>query len=492
VQSCWPALRRRSCVPCVLRAMLGVTLAAAPLLAFAQAQPGLPTQSQPLPQALADELQHSQLPPGAVALLVAPLDGNGPALSLNADTPMNPASTMKLVTSFAALELLGEAYVYRTVAVSAAPLDNGVLVGDLVIRGSGDPHLSEQDLWAMLRQLRGRGIREISGNVLIDRSLYAPLQVDPAQFDGEPYRAYNVAPDAFLVNFDATTLTFAPDLVHQRVVTFASPVLAEQSVGAPRLSGEPCGDWRSRLGLDLTNPNRIAFAGSYAASCGEKTLNISFEPAGPYSAALVATLWKELGGKLDGRVMDGATPPGTRLLAEHDSDPLAVLLYDMNKFSNNVMARSVFLSLSAEMLHLPASTESSARVVKSLLAQRGIDTTGLELDNGSGLSRRERISARQMGMILQTAFRGSNMAELMATLPIAGSDGTMRNRVKADPVAGHAHIKTGSLADVRALAGYVDANSGRRYVVVCLVNDPGAERSRGFQDLLLNWIFDNG
>jgi D-alanyl-D-alanine carboxypeptidase/D-alanyl-D-alanine-endopeptidase (penicillin-binding protein 4) len=156
------------------------------------------------------------------------------------------------------------------------------------------------------------------------------------------------------------------------------------------------------------------------------------------------------------------------------------------------MARSVFLSLSAEMLHLPASTESSARVVKSLLAQRGIDTTGLELDNGSGLSRRERISARQMGMILQTAFRGSNMAELMATLPIAGGDGTMRNRVKADPVAGHAHIKTGSLADVRALAGYVDANSGRRYVVVCLVNDPVAERSRGFQDLLLNWIFDNG
>ena len=157
-------------------------------------------------------MQRSQLPAGAVALLVAPLDGNGPSFSLNADTPMNPASTMKLVTSFAALELLGEAYMYRTVAVSAAPLDNGVLIGDLVIRGSGDPHLSEQDLWAMLRQLRGRGIREISGNVLIDRSLYAPLQADPAQFDGEPYRAYNVAPDAFLVNFDATTLTFAPDL----------------------------------------------------------------------------------------------------------------------------------------------------------------------------------------------------------------------------------------------------------------------------------------
>jgi D-alanyl-D-alanine carboxypeptidase/D-alanyl-D-alanine-endopeptidase (penicillin-binding protein 4) len=480
------ALNRR---PLQRRLLVGLCA----LLASLVAPPGFAqTPTPPLPQALAEELQRSQLPAGAVAVLVAPLDGNGPSLALNPDTPMNPASTMKLVTSFAALELLGEGYVYRTVVVSAAPLENGVLQGDVVIHGSGDPHLSEQDLWSLLRQLRGRGIREISGNILIDRSLYAPVQSDPAQFDGEPYRAYNVAPDAFLVNFDATTLTFAPDVAHQRVVTFATPVLGEQSVAAPRLSSESCGDWKTRLGLDLSNPNRIALTGSYAASCGEKTVNVSFEPAGPYSAALVATLWKELGGKLLGRVMDGSTPAGARILGEHDSDPLAVLLYDMNKFSNNVMARSVFLSLSAEMLHLPASTDASARVVKSLLAQRNIETSGIELDNGSGLSRRERISARQMGAILQTAFRGSNMSELMATLPIAGSDGTMRNRVKTDPVAGHAHIKTGSLADVRAVAGYVDANSGRRYVVVCLVNDPGAERSRAFQDLLLNWVYDNG
>jgi D-alanyl-D-alanine carboxypeptidase/D-alanyl-D-alanine-endopeptidase (penicillin-binding protein 4) len=141
---------------------------------------------------------------------------------------------------------------------------------------------------------------------------------------------------------------------------------------------------------------------------------------------------------------------------------------------------------------VPASTDASARVVKGLLAQRSINTDGISLENGSGLSRRERISARQMGLMLESAFRGSTMAELMSSLPIVGSDGTMRNRLKSDAVTGHAHIKTGSLNDVRAVAGYVDAVSGRRYVVVCLVNDPGADRSRAFQDLLLSWVFDNG
>ena len=445
-----------------------------------------------LPQLLADELQRSGLPASAVAVAVVPLDGTTTGFVLNADAPMNPASTMKLVTSYAALELLGPAFSYHTLAVSAAPVDGGVLRGDLFIKGSGDPHLTEEDLWAMLRQLRGRGVREIAGNIVVDRSVFGPLQADPGQFDGEPNRAYNVAPDGFLVNFNATTLTFSPDLAHQKVVTFAEPAIDEQRLGSPRLSSEACGDWKSRLGLDVSNPERISFAGSFSAQCGEKNLNVSFESPSRYSTSVLTTLWHELGGKLDGRVVDGSVPPGTRILGEHDSEALAVLLYDMNKYSNNVMARSLFLTLSSEALHLSASTDASARVVRSVLGQRNIDTAGLELDNGSGLSRRERISARQMALILQNAYRGSNMAELMASLPVAGTDGTMRNRVKADAVAGHAHIKTGSLFDVRALAGFVDASSGHRYIVVCFVNDPAAEKSRAFQDLLLNWVFDNG
>jgi D-alanyl-D-alanine carboxypeptidase/D-alanyl-D-alanine-endopeptidase (penicillin-binding protein 4) len=485
--------RRRLFAHTVLT-FLVLTAAAAPPDLLAQTAPQVQPQFQPqtLPQPLADELQRSQLPASAFAVMVTPLDGGGPSLLYNADTPMNPASTMKLVTSYSALELLGEAFVYHTVAYALGPIEGEVLRGDVTIKGSGDPHFTEEDLFSLLRQLRQRGVRTITGNILIDRSLYAPMSADPGQFDGEPYRAYNVAPDAFLVNFDATTLTFLPDPAHQRVITLTDPPLDDQSVGTPRLGAGGCGDWRSGLGLDLSNPQRIAFTGSYPASCGEKSVNVSFEPAGRYSASLVASVWRELGGKLLGRVQDGPVASGSRIVAEHESDPLAVLIYDMNKFSNNVMARSIFLTLSSEVLHVPASTDASARVVKGLLAQRSINTDGINLENGSGLSRRERISARQMGLMLESAFRGSTMAELMSSLPIVGSDGTMRNRLKSDAVTGHAHIKTGSLNDVRAVAGYVDAVSGRRYVVVCLVNDPGADRSRAFQDLLLSWVFDNG
>ncbi len=471
-----------------IRVYLSICLTLAAACASGQTAP----LASGLPQVLAEDLQRSGLPASAVSVAVVPLDGTAVGFVFNGDAPMNPASTMKLVTSYAALELLGPSFTYKTMAFSGAPIEAGVLKGDLVIKGSGDPHLTEEDLWAMLRQLRARGVKEIAGNIGIDRSIYAPQQVDPAQFDGEPNRAYNVAPDAFLVNFNATTLTFIPDPSHQKVTTIAEPSLDEQRLGTPRLSGEACGDWRSRLGLDVSNPDRIAFAGSYSSLCGEKSLNVSFESPSRYSGALVTTLWHELGGRLDGRVIDAGVAPGARLLAEHESEPLAVLLYDMNKFSNNVMARSIFLTLSSELLHIPASTEASARVVRQALVQRSIDVSGLEFDNGSGLSRRERISARQMALILQNAFRGSSMAELMASLPVAGTDGTMRNRVKTDAVAGHAHIKTGSLFDVRAQAGYVDASSGHRYIVVCFVNDPSADKGRPFQDLLLNWVFDNG
>jgi len=451
--------------------------------------------AQDIPQPLIAEFQRAALPASALAVYVAPLDAGPPTIAYNSRAPMNPASTMKLVTTYASLEYLGPAFTWKTGVYVDAPVDNGVLSGDLIIRGGGDPHLTEADLWALLREVRLRGVLEVRGDIVIDRSVFAPIANDPGQFDNEPSRAYNAAPDGFLVNFDATSIYFVPDPSHRRVNVFAEPELAGQSVGAPRLTEEPCGDWRQRLGLDTSNPAHLSFTGSYPLSCGEKILNLSVYAARDYDAALVAALWHGVGAKLDGVVRDGQGGQGAanpHFLAEHLSDPLAVQLYDMNKFSNNVMARNVFLTLAAESGRTPATPQGAALIVKRLLAERGIDVSGLELENGSGLSRLERISAATLGSVLVAAWHSPNMPEFFASLPVVGTDGTMRNRLRSDGVAGHAHIKTGSLADARAIAGYVDAASGRRYVVVCLVNDPQAERARGFQDALLNWVFSNG
>jgi D-alanyl-D-alanine carboxypeptidase/D-alanyl-D-alanine-endopeptidase (penicillin-binding protein 4) len=465
---------------------------AAPALALVLATLVLPGKAgaDELPAALESEREHALLPSQAVSVFVAPLETGSNSFSLNADVPMNPASTMKLVTTFAALELLGPAYTWKTAVFATAPQEGGV-GGDLYIKGSGDPHLTESDLWALLREVRQRGIAEVR-DIVIDRSIFAPVASDPGQFDNEPNRAYNAAPDGFLANFDATSIYFVPDPGHRSVHVFATPELAGQNIGAPRLSDEACGDWRARLGLDLSNPNRLSFTGSYAASCGEKVLNLSLYSPRDYGALLIASLWRSVGARLDGVVKDGLLPQGARLVAEHTSDPLAVALYDMNKYSNNVMARNVFLTLAAESARTPATAQGATLVVKRLLTDRGIDVSGLELENGSGLSRLERITARTMGAVLIAAWHSPTMPEFFASLPVVGLDGTMKNRLRADGVAGHAHIKTGTLADARAIAGYVDSARGRRYVVVCIVNDAQAERARGFQDALINWVFSNG
>jgi len=203
-------------------------------------------------------------------------------------------------------------------------------------------------------------------------------------------------------------------------------------------------------------------------------------------------LWRELGGTFSGEVIDGRVPDNASLIAEWSSPALPEIVRDINKYSNNVMARQVLLSLSPELPALPASTARGADAVKAWLAGKGIDAPELVIENGSGLSRSERISARTLGRMLVAAFHAPTMPEFIGSLPLVGLDGTMRKRLQAESIAGHAHIKTGSLEQVRSIAGYVLAASGRRYVVVCLINDRNAARGRAVQDALLQWVYQNG
>ncbi len=413
-------------------------------------------------------------------------------VSRNADDPMNPASTMKLVTTYAALELLGPAFTWRTVAASNAPQVGSSLEGDLYLRGSGDPKFVVESLWLMLRQLRGRGIKTIRGDLVLDRGLFEAAPYDPSAFDSEPFRPYNVGPNALLVNFKAITLRFIPDETKRQVRVAIEPVLADFAVAPLAYADGACGDWKARLAADFTRSDRIAFNGAYPGSCGEQTWNVSVLDHRQYVGALFRSLWTELGGRLLGTIRDGTTPVDARTLVERESPTLADVVRDINKYSNNVMARELFLSLAAETLKLPANLERGQRVIQGFYANKGIAMPELVVDNGSGLSRRERISARSMARVLQAAWASPVMPELMSSLPLVGYDGTMRKRLNLRSVAGQAHIKTGSLAEVRALAGYVLAASGRRYVIVAFVNHPNASGAQDAQDALLQWVYDRG
>ena len=185
-------------------------------------------------------------------------------------------------------------------------------------------------------------------------------------------------------------------------------------------------------------------------------------------------------------------PADARLLAVAESSSNAELVRDINKFSNNVMARQLYLTLGAELLKLPGRSDRSAQVVQSWLAQKNLDFPELVLENGSGLSRQERISAGSMGRLLLEAWRSAVMPELMSSLPLVAYDGTMRRRLRFESIAGQAHIKTGSLSDARTLAGYVLDQRGQRHVVVLFINHANAAAGQPAQDALLQWVYERG
>jgi D-alanyl-D-alanine carboxypeptidase/D-alanyl-D-alanine-endopeptidase (penicillin-binding protein 4) len=442
----------------------------------------LPAHGAGLPRAVTRALDGLGIPLSSVGVVVQEVGAARPSIAVNPAAAMNPASTMKLVTTYAALEQLGPAYRWLTEAY----LDGE----DLVLRGAGDPKLDFESFWMLLRNLRGRGLRDIRGDIVLDRSYFAPAHYAP--FDGDRYRPYNVTPDALLVNFKSLHFTFLPadDGVH----IYAEPALPGLTIINRLKPGEgPCPKgraFRDLLGAEFQpRPPRASFTGSYPASCGERDMDVALYEPEDYLEGLLRGLWAELGGTWHGKLREGTPSPSARLLYAHESEPLAAAVRDINKFSNNVMARQLYLTLGAELEGAPAQAEKSAHAVQEWLAGKKLPMPELVLDNGSGLSRVARISPAHLNALLQAAWRSAVMPELMASLPIVAVDGTMKKRLKDDPVAGHAHIKTGMLTDVRAMAGYVLDRNGRRHTVVMIVNHPRATESDPAMDALLAWIY---
>ncbi len=452
--------------------------------------------AEALPPTVASALQQAQLPANAAAVVVAPVDGQGTVrVNWNGSVAMNPASTMKLVTTYGALNLLGPAFSWQTQVFADGPLERDVLTGNVVIRGGGDPKIVIEDLWLLAYRMRAYGIREIRGDIMLDKSLFARFADDPDAFDGAGDRAYNVGPDALLLNFKALAFHFVPDPVaNEARVVVVPPVAGMQIAPIVRGAGGGCGDWRGKLRADFSTPLAPRFSGSYPLVCGERVWYLGALDHEQYFAAVFRGLWESIGGSWRGVVKLGPVPASARLIAEHESQPLALMVRDINKFSNNVMARHLLLTIGSRSDvggPRPATPEQGSVALRGWLGRMGLDSPELVLDNGAGLSRTARISAAALNRLLVHAYRSPVMPEFVASLPITGVDGTMKDR----PVArGWAHLKTGSLSNVRAMAGYVTARSGKTYALVCFLNHANADTrsAQNAQDKLVDWLFNNG
>jgi D-alanyl-D-alanine carboxypeptidase/D-alanyl-D-alanine-endopeptidase (penicillin-binding protein 4) len=477
----------------VLRLARWLCLALCTALAAVPAQAAAPA----VPSSVSEALREAGVAPSSVALWVQPLGAREPTLALNADVPLNPASLVKLLTTYTALETLGPAYRWKTEVYAAGTLEGGTLSGHLILKGAGDPKLTLEQFWLLLRSVRERGIRDLDGDLVLDRSAFAPAAYDPAEFDAEPLRPYNVGPDALLVNFKAVAFHFVPEPGGTSVRVIAEPrPYPLEVVSLVRPTNGHCGDWQAKIQPEFApaaaprKAFRALFTGSYPVSCGDRAWNIALFSHRDYVAGLFRQLWEEMGGRWTGGAHDGAVPSGAALVYTHESPPLAEVVRDVNKYSNNVMARQLFLTLGANGSGAPASLTAARAALEAALAVRGIDTTGLVVENGSGLSRRARVSARTFAQLLRAAYGSATMPEFIASLPVVAVDGTMRKRLKNDAVAGQAHIKTGSLSGVRAIAGYVLDRNGTRQLVVMIVNDANAGRSRPAMEALLRWVYD--
>ena len=474
------------------RSVFFLLLSATALLAHAQST---------LPESVQRALAAAKIPSTGVAVVVQEVGVHHEILRANAAAPMNPASVMKLVTTYAALEQLGPAYRWRTEAYADGALADGVLDGDLVLRGGGDPKLDMEAFWRLVRALRGKGLREIRGGLVIDRSYFERMAGDAGRFDGDPFRPYNVLPDALLVNYKSLRFVFVPEPERAVVRVYVEPhPPALELVSVLRLVEGGCPEgsaFREMLkpSFEPSRP-RVIFSGEYRTRCGERDLNVALLEPNEQVAGVLRQFWAESGGTWkagangNGAVRDGPVPAGARLLHVLESPPLAEIVRDTNKFSNNIMARHLFLTLGAAAAGQPANPQKSAAAIRAWLAQKKIAAPELVLENGSGLSRAERISADNLTALLQAAWKSPVMPEFIASMPVAAVDGTMRRRLKGEGVAGQAHIKTGLLADVRAMAGYVLGRSGHRVVVVMLVNHPNAHQAQAAMDALLTWAYD--
>jgi D-alanyl-D-alanine carboxypeptidase/D-alanyl-D-alanine-endopeptidase (penicillin-binding protein 4) len=450
-----------------------------------------------LPGSVARILAGYKVPSAEFSAYVHEIGQPEPLLAFNEAVPRNPASTIKLVTTFVGLESLGPAYTWKTEAFLDGEITDGTLDGDLLIKGYGDPYFVIERFWLFLRELRNRGLSSVDGDLLIDDSYFELTADRPGSFDGQPLRVYNVIPSALLVNFQSVRFSFSPDAATGHVQIVADPMPTNLKISNRlKLARGGCRGYQNGVAItvgDMDSRNPVIFSGSLAENCREYSMSRSVLQPATYTYGVFKTLWEANGGQITGGVGSQTAPADREPFVSFASPPLADVIRSVNKFSNNIMARQLLLTLGAELIGPPGTVEKGREAIGLVLASRGLALIDLHVENGAGLSRETRISARDLGRVLLDASDSPYQAEFISSFALGGLDGTLRRRFTQDDLRGRVHLKTGRLDDVFAMAGYVYSRSGRKFIVVGMQNSKGAHQGPGeeAETALVRWVYEH-
>ena len=485
--------------------VVGAALACLPRLTAANTSVRPPATSLALPSAVQALIAASGLAPTSFGLHIQTIGRPArPLVSLNADQLFQMASTIKLITTLAALDLLGPDYSWRTQAYLDGMLYGGRLLGDLVIVGGGDVSLSSNGLRAWFTELRERGLHEVWGDIVLDRFAFSLGDDDHANTPPPTrHRPGYSRPDALML--DEGVLRVALHAGPQRSTRVRLvPGQSDLAVVNRVTQGAGC-TATAQLEDGGDDDPRLVVRGAWNATCGDREIAHFAVSHAELTHRAVTELWRDAGGaRIRGRVRGRAgAEPDTSVPRGLDGDPLqpwatltsqplSSLIRDINKSSANLAARSVFLSLADGFPQHPATLPAARERVNGWLRAQGLRDGDITVDNGSGLSRAEQGTPRALVKLLVGAWQGPHQQTFVDSLPIAGVDGTLGRRMTQGAATGRAFLKTGTTSEARALAGYVNARSGRTHAVALIVNHPEAASATPVLDAIVEWVAANG
>ncbi len=443
-----------------------------------------------LPAGIEAQIKKSGISKKDISIYIKEVDTGGRVIaSLNANTTRTPASVIKVLATYAAVLKLGFDYRWPTQFYTTGALQNGVLRGDLFVKGFGDPTLGAKDLENIVENIKAKGIQKITGDIVIDRSYFDVGSKDNSGFDKHTYSPYNAMPDAMMFNERVSTICVTPNKndVHKKYVDPSYKV-----VNNLQRVNKPCRGRYSWPAVKIDKSKvvpEVLLKGKISKRCGKRDIcKVITKPYKSFYYALRDAL-KRSGVEVAGTMRLRKISPNANILFIHYSKSLEKIVSKTAKKSNNLYARHLLLYLGAKVYGTPATANKGRKAVEYILRSKGALSRGtLKIDNGSGLSRSAKMSAKILADMYDNAY-GRYGQRWMNTLSIAGVDGTIRKRFRGTVVKKRAWMKTGTLKRVKNIGGYVKSRQGKLYTVVILVNtNQGRWKAAKLQNDIMTWL----